>query len=75
MNTLLNKLEEDILYLNSQGKVVNKIKMNPTVYENFIKLNPELMKADSHNPYKLLGIDLEEDENVEKYELIVSKLN
>ena len=75
MNTLLNKLEEDILYLNSQGKVVNKIKMNPTVYENFMKLNPELMKEDSHNPYKLLGIDLEEDENVEKYELIINKLH
>lgn len=75
MNTLLNKLEEDILYLNSQGKAVDKIKMNPTVYENFIKLNPELTKADSHNPYKLLGIDLEADENIEKYELIVSKIH
>lgn len=72
LNILLNELEKGILYLHSQGKVVNKIKMNPTVYENFIKLNPELMKDDSHDPYKLLGIDVEEDETVEKYEFIMN---
>ena len=75
MNMLLQKLEEDIKYLHSQGKEVNKIKMNPTVYENFMELNPQLIKGDSHNPYKLLGIDLEADENVEKYEFIINKFH
>ena len=73
MNVLLNELEQGILYLNSQGKMVNKIKMNPTVYENFMKLNP--IRGDSHNPYKLLGIDLEEDENVERYEFIINQVH
>ncbi|MGM9949825.1 MAG: lactate dehydrogenase [Lysinibacillus sp.] len=63
MDFLISKLEEDVEYLYSQGKRVDKIKMNPEVYEHFITLKQGASTID---------IPIEADGNVEKYEFIYS---
>lgn len=63
MDFLISKLEEDVEYLYSQGKRVDMIKMNPEIYEHFIRLKPGVPK---------MGIPVQADENVERYELVYS---
>lgn len=66
MDFLINKLEEDVEYLYSQGKRVDLIKMNPEIYGHFIRLQQGATNMD---------IPVEADENVEKYELIYSVIH
>lgn len=66
MDFLINKLEEDIQYLYLQGKQVDKIKMNPDIYEHFIRLKQGMSTMD---------IPVVADENVEKYELMYSEIH
>ncbi len=66
LDFLLNKIEEDVEYLYLQGKRVDKIKMNPAIYEHFITLKQGASTKD---------IPVEADGNVEKYELIYSEIH
>ena len=38
MEALLNKIQDDINYLNSQGKQVKEIRMNSKIFENMTEL-------------------------------------
>lgn len=71
MEVLLNKIREDIDYLNSQGKQVNKIQMNSKIFENMINLTDVEVSKDVATVF---GITIEADENIEKYAFILDEV-
>ena len=68
LEVLLNKIHEDISYLNSQGKQVNKIKVNSEIFENMTKLIDIEVSKDVATVF---GIIIEADESIEKYAFIL----
>ena len=71
LEVLLNKIHEDISYLNSQGKQVNKIKVNSEIFENMTKLMDIEVSKDVATVF---GIIIEADENIEKYAFILDEV-
>ena len=72
MEILLNRLHEGIDYLTSQGKQVTLIKMNPDIFESLTQ--DELSNVEmSVNATTVFGVPMVADENVEKYEFIISR--
>lgn len=71
LEVLLNKIHEDISYLNSQGKQVNKIKVNSEIFENMTKLIDIEVSKDVATVF---GIIIEADESIEKYAFILDEV-
>lgn len=71
MEVLLNKIHEDLNYLNSQGKQVNKIKMNSKIFENMNGLTDFEVSKDVATVF---GVIIEADENIEKYVFILEEV-
>lgn len=72
MDILLDEIRKGIDYLNSQGKKVNKIKMNPKILENMTK---KINDIDVSNDVStVFGLTIEADENIEKYAFILGKV-
>lgn len=72
MDVLLDQIREDLDYLNSQGKRVNKIKMNTEVLE---KMTNKLADVEvSKGVVTVFGITIEADETIEKYAFILDEV-
>lgn len=71
LEVLLNKIHEDISYLNSQGKQVNKIKVNSEIFANITKLIDIEVSKDVATVF---GIIIEADESIEKYAFILDEV-
>lgn len=69
---LLNRLHEGIEYLTSQGKQVTLIRMNPDIFESLTQDEVSNVET-SINATTVFGVPMEADENVEKYEFIISR--
>ncbi|WP_342566660.1 lactate dehydrogenase [Psychrobacillus sp. FSL K6-4046] len=72
MELLLNRLHEGIEYLSSQGKQVTLIKMNPDIFASLTQDTLSNVEM-SFNAATVFGVPMESDENVEKYEFIISR--
>ena len=71
MEVLLNKIQEDIDYLNSQGKQVKEIRMNPNIFESMIELTDVKV---SKGVVTVFGIIIKADENIEKYVFVLDEV-
>ncbi len=71
MEVLLNKIQEDIDYLNSQGKQVKEIRMNPNIFESMIELTDVMVSKDV---VTVFGIIIRADENIEKYVFVLDEV-
>ena len=71
MEVLLNKIQEDIDYLNSQGKQVKEIRMNPNIFESMIELTDVKV---SKGIATVFGIIIKADENIEKYVFVLDEV-
>lgn len=71
MEVLLNKIQEDIDYLNSQGKQVKEIRMNPNIFESMIELTDVMVSKDI---VTVFGIIIRADENIEKYVFVLDEV-
>ncbi len=72
MEILLNRIHEGIEYLTSQGKQINLIKMNPDIFDSLTQDELPNVKI-SNDATTVFGVSMEADENVEKYEFIISR--
>lgn len=71
MEVLLNKIQEDIDYLNSQGKQVKEIRMNPNIFESMIEHTDVMVSKDV---VTVFGIIIRADENIEKYVFVLDEV-
>lgn len=67
MDILLEEIRKDLEYLNSQGKQVNKIKMNPKILETMAK------KINDVDVSSVFGVTIEADENIEKFAFLLDE--
>lgn len=72
MDVLLGQIREGLDYLTIQGKKVNKIKMNPNIFE---KMTNKLMDVEvSDGAITVFGITIEADKNIEVYAFIMDEV-
>lgn len=71
MDFLLNKIQDDVNYLKSQGKQIKEIRMNSKVLENMMKLTDvEVSKGVA----TVLGINIEADDSFDNYVFILDEV-
>lgn len=71
MEFLLNKIEDDINYLKSQGKQIKEIRMNSKVLENMTELTD--LKV-SKGVATILGVNIEADDSFENYVFVMDEV-
>lgn len=72
MDVLLGQIREGLDYLTIQGKKVNKIKMNPNIFE---KMTNKLMDVEvSDGAVTVFGITIEADKNIEVYAFVMDEV-
>ncbi|AMO85230.1 hypothetical protein JOC25_002307 [Solibacillus kalamii] len=72
MDVLLGQIREGLDYLTIQGKKVNKIKMNPNIFE---KMTNKLMDVEvSDGAITVFGITIEADKNIEVYAFVMDEV-
>ncbi|MGA4515751.1 lactate dehydrogenase [Solibacillus silvestris] len=72
MDVLLGQIREGLDYLTIQGKKVNKIKMNPNIFE---KMTNKLMDVEvSDGAITIFGITIEADKNIEVYAFVMDEV-
>lgn len=72
MDVLLGQIREGLDYLTIQGKKVNKIKMNPNIFE---KMANKLMDVEvSDGAITVFGITIEADKNIEVYAFVMDEV-
>ncbi|MEK4531465.1 lactate dehydrogenase [Solibacillus sp. FSL K6-1554] len=72
MDVLLGQIREGLDYLTIQGKKVNKIKMNPNIFE---KMTNKLMDVEvSEGAITVFGITIEADKNIEVYAFVMDEV-
>lgn len=72
MDVLLGQIREGLDYLTIQGKKVNKIKMNPNIFE---KMTNKLMDVEvSDGANTIFGITIEADKNIEVYAFVMDEV-
>ena len=71
MEFLLNKIQDDINYLKSQGKKIKEIRMNPKVFENMTELTDVKI---SEGVATVSGIIIEADDSFENYVFILDEV-
>ncbi len=72
MDTLLDEIRKGLEYLDSQGKKVNNIKMNPKILENMTKKINGV--DDSNDLSTVFGITIEADKNIEKFAFVLEEI-
>ena len=72
LDVLLGQIREGLDYLTIQGKKVNKIKMNPNIFE---KMTNKLMDVEvSDGAITVFGITIEADKNIEVYAFVMDEV-
>lgn len=72
MDVLLGQIREGLDYLTIQGKKVNKIKMNPNIFE---KMTNKVMDVEvSDGAITVFGITIEADKNIEVYAFVMDEV-
>lgn len=72
LDVLLGQIREGLDYLTIQGKKVNKIKMNPNIFE---KMTNKLMDVEvSEGAITVFGITIEADKNIEVYAFVMDEV-
>lgn len=71
MEFLLNKIQDDINYLKSQGKKIKEIRMNPKVFENMNELTDVKI---SKGVATVSGIIIEADDSFGNYVFILDEV-